>query len=522
MTVPTTSRRTSPRVAVIGAGMGGLSAAADLARQGLEVTVFERAARPGGKLRAQQVGDARVDAGPTVFTMRWVFVELFGDARQDLAAKLDLVKADVLARHAWTDGSAMDLHTDLSASADAIGRFAGAAEARRFLEFSERARRVYQALEQPFLRSPRPTPFSLVRNAGFGGLKGLWGISPFATLWDALGEHFHDPRLRQLFGRYATYCGSSPFQSPATLMLVAHVEADGVWMVRGGMERIAEAVAGLATTAGARIQCDAHVAHVVVEQGRVRGVALADGSMHEADAVVVNADASAVGTRLLGEGASRAVEPVVPAERSLSAVTWTLQAPCSGFAMSRHNVFFSSDYGAEFRQIFREGAPPSEPTVYVCAQDRGIGPDPAPGSPERLLCLVNAPARGDDPSHLGPEDWQRCEQTTFAMLQRCGLEVQRSTASTVRTTPLEFNALFPATGGALYGRASHGWQASFRRPAARTRVNGLYLAGGSVHPGPGVPMAALSGRLAARALMADLGSTARSRRAATSGGTSTR
>lgn len=253
------------RVAIIGAGIAGLVAALELAVRGLDVIVLERAAAPGGKLREVAIGGARLDAGPTVFTMRWVFDEIFAAAGAALGEHLSLKPVDVLARHAWSPDERLDLYADVDRSVDAIGALAGKAEAQRYRQFSQRARRIYETLERPFLRSSRPTPLSLVRGAGFRGVGDLWRIEPFATLWGALGEFFHDPRLRQLFGRYATYCGSSPFLAPATLMLVAHVERDGVWLVEGGMHRIAQAVADLAQARGARIRYGADVAEVLVD-----------------------------------------------------------------------------------------------------------------------------------------------------------------------------------------------------------------------------------------------------------------
>jgi 1-hydroxycarotenoid 3,4-desaturase len=158
--------------------------------------------------------------------------------------------------------------------------------------------------------------------------------------------------------------------------------------------------------------------------------------------------------------------------------------------------------------------------VYVCAQDREGGNGEPDGS-ERLLILVNAPPTGDRNPFDAPEV-EQCETRTFGLLAHCGLRVERLPETTIVTTPTDFHRLYPGTGGALYGQASHGWQASFRRPGSRTRIPGLYLAGGSTHPGPGVPMAALSGRLAAASVLQDLASTSRSVTTAISGGMSTR
>ena len=518
---------------VVGAGIGGLVTALELAARGIEVLVLERAAQPGGKVREVTLGGAAMDAGPTVFTMRWVFEELFDAVGENLADHLRLQPVSVLARHAWAGDEAMsqrlDLFADTARSADAIGAFAGAAEARGYLDFCERARRIYRTLETPFLRGARPSPLSLAGRAGLRGLPDLMRISPFATMASELGRHFADPRLRQLFGRYATYCGSSPFQAPATLMLIAHVEQDGVWLVEGGMHRIAQALSALAQARGASVRCNAPVDAILTRDGRARGVRLAGGEEIAADAVVFNGDAAALAAGLLGSAARGAAAPVDPARRSLSALTWNLLAETRDFPLSRHTVFFSDDSRAEFDDIFKRARLPSAPTVYVCAQDRGDDDAAAPAGAERLLLIVNAPATGDARPFTA-EELARCEASTFQAMAHCGLRVLRNPDHTLTTTPHDFHRLFPATGGALYGPASHGWAASFQRPGARSRLPGLYLAGGSVHPGPGVPMAALSGRQAAASVLADRASsrtahrpsTSPSRPTATPGGTSMR
>lgn len=512
----------SNRVIVIGAGIGGLSAAVDLARQGLEVVVLEKAAEPGGKIRSLEIDGARIDSGPTVFTMRWVFEEIFADAGAKLSDRLALRKAEILARHAWSFDERLDIFADANRSIDAISAFSGAAEGRRYAAFCEETRRIYDALERSFIRAQRPGPLSLVGRSGFSGIGGLRDIHPFSTMWSRLARHFQDPRLRQLFGRYATYCGSSPFRAPATLMLVAHVEREGVWLVEGGMRQLAVAMSELAGQLGARFRYDAEVRTILVENGRACGVMLAGGERLEADAVVLNADVAALAAGLFGTQCAPATSPPLPqAARSLSAVTWTISGRAEGFPLVRHNVLFSSDYEAEFNAISERRALPFEPTIYVCAQDRDDRAQPPDGAAERLLVLVNAPPTGDIHC-FDTVEISQCEQRTFQRLERCGLCMRRSPQSSILTTPRDFERLFPATGGALYGRASHGWMASFQRPGSRSNIPRLYIAGGSAHPGPGVPMAALSGRLAAASLIADCVSTSRSRPKATTGGILTR
>ncbi len=485
----------SKPIVIIGAGIGGLTAAALLAAQGYAVTVCEAAATPGGKLREVVAAGRAIDAGPTVFTMRHVFEEIFAAARANLADHLTLAPVTTLARHAWGDAR-LDLFADAAASADAIGAFAGAGEARRFTAFMAEAARTYRTLADTFLTKPATSPLGLTRRIGLTRPGDLLSIKPFATLWGALEGYFHDPRMRQLFGRYATYSGASPFAAPATLMLIAHVEASGVWAVAGGMHQIARAFEALATQHGATFRYAAPVAEIAIGRGGADGVVLANGERIEAAAVIVNADPQAIAAGLFGAAAAGAVPPLRSRDRSLSAMTLTMAATTTGFPLDHHNVFFSDDYAAEFADL-AAGRLPRAPSVYVCAGDHAAGG--TRHNTEALHMIVNAPATGDA---LTRGEIEQCQAATFARLAACGLMV--TPVETVRTTPADFAHLFPATGGALYGRASHGWRASFQRPGATTRVPGLFLAGGATHPGAGVPMAALSGRLAAEAVAREL------------------
>ena len=506
------------RVVVVGAGVAGLVAALQLAQRNLQVTVVEAAATPGGKMRQPLVDGAAIDSGPTVFTMRWIFEQIFAQAGTNLEDELELTALPVLARHAWSENERMDLFANPNLSRDAIARFAGPAEAKRFMEFCKQARAVYDALEGPFIRSQSPTLTSMSGDLGLRGLAVLAALGPMSNLWDALRQHFHDIRLQQLFARYATYCGSSPWQAPATLMLVTQVELDGVWAVKGGMHALAKTLARLAEAKGVKIRYSSPCASIATEGQCVSGVTLADGEFIAADSVVFNGDASALGQGLLGQQVKRAVPALAVSKRSLSAVTWSVHAETEGFPLDRHNVFFQPDYQREFSDIFSRGRLPQTPTVYVCAQDRGL--DEAAPERDRLLVLVNAPAEGG--RYLTESEIDACEHHSFSLLARYGLTIKRTQHNSLRTIPSDFHRMFPGSGGALYGMATHGWMSAFARSGASTRIPGLYLAGGSVHPGPGVPMAAMSGQLAAATLMGHLDSTSKSRRVVISGGMSTR
>lgn len=510
--------RNGQHAVVIGAGAGGLAAAIDLAGEGWRVTVVERASAPGGKLAPERCDNRVFDTGPTVLTLRGIFDELFAKAGSSLEAHLKLHRAEVLARHAWDESSRLDLFADPKRNADAIGQFAGAAEARRFGEFAAEAGRIFRTLEHTFIRAPRPGPVGLARRAGIRGQWDLLRIGAFGTLWRSLGRRFGDPRLRQLFARYATYCGSSPFAAPATLMLVAHAELDGVWLIEGGMHRLALALATAATRSGCEFRYGATACEVGLGTHGVESVQLATGERLDCDAVICNADVAAIAAGAFGSGLCAAVG--APAQRSLSALTVCAVAAPAGFPLVRHNVFFGRDYAREFADIFEHSRPPRDPTVYLCAQDRDDLGNHTAARGERVLCLINAPANGDR-RELSAKEVDTCLTAIERTLHRCGLRLPLRDRGYRITTPADFHRRYPGTGGALYGAASHGWMASFRRPAARTRIPGFYLAGGSTHPGPGVPMAVQSGRIAAECLREDWLSMRRSSWTAIGGGIST-
>jgi 1-hydroxycarotenoid 3,4-desaturase len=467
-------------VVIIGAGIGGLSCAAALAHAGCDVTVIEAQAQAGGKIRQLQ----GIDVGPTVFTMKWVFDHLFQQLDENLDSHVTLRKLDILARHWWRDGSQFDLHANPDHNIDAITTLAGRAEAEGYTRFARDAARIHETLKDSFLLSQRGSPFSLVGKAGLGS---VLGIRPFESLWNVLCGYFNDKRLRQLFGRYATYVGSSPYLSPATLMLIAHVEQQGVWTLEGGMYALVSVLQRLLQQKGVRFRFSEPVRNIGVAGGRVQHVDLASGERITASHVVFNGDANALPAGLLGDQAARAVKPCTPEERSLSAVTWSGTADIKDFPLHHHNVFFSGDYAQEFEDLVASRQLPTTPTTYVCKAN-GDG---------RLMVLINAPAAQIDVA--------KAEHAVLAHLSHCGLSLSGFAMHV--TTPENFAQMFPGSGGALYGRASHGWMAAFQRPGAATAITGLYLAGGSAHPGAGVPMAAISGQLAAQALCADQGLT---------------
>jgi len=429
---------------VIGAGMGGLTAAASLAAQGCAVTVLERAASPGGKLRQVQAGSSWIDAGPTVLTMRWVFEALFAEWGETFNERVRLSRLSLLARHAWSENERLDLFADPARTEEAIAAFAGPREAKGYARFRRDAARLFAILRGPFLERSKPSLPELLWRIGLHRIGDQLAINPYQTLWGALGGYFRDPRLRQLFARYATYAGSSPFRCPATLMLIAHVEQEGVWSVEGGMHALARGLAAAGANCGVRFEYGAEAARIELAFGRVAGVRLQDGRRLAADVVVFNGDPGALAGGLLGPDARRAVAPLPRSRRSLSAWALALEAESGGFPLTRHNVFFSPDYRAEFADVFRQGRPPVAPSVYICAQDRGDDPTAAPIR-ERLLLLVNAPACGD--AGWSAKESEQCERGARLTLARCGLTLPAPLRAANLTTPEDFARLFPGSGG---------------------------------------------------------------------------
>lgn len=515
--------QTDARIVIIGAGIGGLAAAVLLAAAGLPVTVVEAADGPGGKMRTLPSAAGPVDAGPTVLTLRSVFDAIFAAAGTRLDDHVTLIPQPVLARHWWPDGSTLDLHRDTEASAAAIRAFAGPRAEAEFRRFDTLADRLYRAFDAPVMRAPRPHLSGILRAAlADPGLAPA--LVPGRSLDGVLRRSFTDPRLRQLFGRYATYVGGLPARTPAVLALIWQAEARGVWAVAGGMNRLAHALADLATARGAQVHYGTRATGLVQRSGRIVGVGLSDGRTLPATHVLFNGDPRALTAGALGPAAAAAL-PARTARalgrRSLSAEVWTFAARAHGPDLAHHNVFFTADPDTEFGPLAR-GLRPTAQSLYLCAEDRVGGPPPDDGS-ERFEIILNAPPRA--PSDTTPQqDTASCHRRTFPTLARFGLTFSPTPQPTgsVLTGPAGFAALFPESLGALYGQSPHGPLAPFLRPGTRTRLPGLYLAGGGVHPGPGVPMAALSGRHAAAAIMTDLASTSPSPRTATPGGISTR
>jgi 1-hydroxycarotenoid 3,4-desaturase len=505
------------RVAVIGAGVAGLVAAARLAHAGCAVTLIEAAARPGGRMRTLDSAAGPVDAGPTVLTLRGVFDELFAAAGRSLDDHVRLTPLPQIARHWWPDGTRLDLVTDTEANAAAICAAFGPRAETAFRTFDAAAAAAFAAFEAPVMRAPC---IALPRVAAAAlRTPAAWPLlAPGRTLSGYLDRIFAEPKLRQLFGRYATYVGGLPAEVPALLALVWRAETAGVWAVAGGMGRLAAALADLAEAGGARLRSGVVAERILVHWGRVAGVGLADGSSVAADAVVFAGDPAALAQGLLGRAAQAAVAAGPLRRRSLSARVWAFAAQAGGADLAHHTVLFTDDPAAEFGPL-AAGRAPEAGTIYLCAQDRGAGP--APAGPERFEAIQNAPPIPQGAPPPPPSEDERCHAMFLQTLDRFGLALSPAPPIAAMTGPRDWARMHPGSAGSIYGSSPAGMLAAFRRPTAATPLPGLWLAGGGVHPGPGVPMAARSGLNAAAAILAAPPSPSRSGRTAMPGGMST-
>jgi 1-hydroxycarotenoid 3,4-desaturase len=486
------------RAIVIGGGVGGLAASINMARAGIATTLFERGATVGGRLREVDVGGQKFLGGPSVLTMRHVFEELF-DGK--LAEHVTLLPLDPLCRHFFADGSELDLFTDTERTRAAIARFAGPRDADGYMSFRKQAAKIYEIVRGPFMERPLPSLFDFMNPRAMWQMTQIDGMR---TLVKALESFFRDRRLQQLFARYATYNGSSPYHAPATLAVIAHVEnAFGIFAVKGGLYRLAEALAARAKALGVEIVTNADVESIVLEpaggplatSSRARGVRVG-GEVSWADCVIANCDVADAYERLLSDMAPirKLARQYEAEELSLSAYVLLSVADKSPLTLAHHNVFFSRDYPAEFESLVRARRPPDEPTVYLCAEDRA--PDATPGERERCFLLTNAPPLDGKGRHV---DWsaeaKACRERIENTLSRHNWKLVSHHIGEI--TPPDFAARFPSSKGAIYGLASNSKMAAFKRPANKIpEIENLYFCGGSVHPGAGLPMVALSAKIA--------------------------
>jgi phytoene desaturase len=480
---------------VIGAGVGGLAAAARLAALGHRVQLHERAPTHGGKLGEYRRDGFTFDTGPSLLTLPAVFDELFADTGGP--AELDVVPVDPVCAYRFADGTELAMPFDPAAVPAALDAALGAGRGAQWSRLHARSARLWELVGEDVLRHPLAAT-DLLRFSR--RVRDLRMVAPWRTLRGLGSAMLPDPRLRTWLDRYATYSGSDPRRTPSVLSVTSYVEqAFGGWYVRGGLRRLADALLERCAKLGVEVHLGSEVTRVETRGGRVVGVALAGGTTVAADLVVCDADATVLYERLLpGPEAARPRRSLRRAPRSLAGFVLLL-ALDGREPGPAHRIWFPPDPDAEFDAVLgRRRRPVPDPTVYVHApDDPALRPD---DRSEGWFVLVNAPPH--DPA--GGTDWDapgladRYADHVLARLAARGTDVRDRIRWREVRTPADLERDTAAPGGAIYGTASHGPRAALLRPTNRSPVPGLYLVGGSAHPGGGLPLVALSAAIVAR------------------------
>ncbi len=499
-------------IGVIGAGLGGLTAAVTLAGRGHRVVLFERSPWLGGKAAELSEAGFRFDMGPTILTLPSVFARVFAEAGRDMAKELDLVPLDPQWRCFYEDGAVLDLEADLKRMAAKLERFEPGTGAgyRRFMAISERLHGISDRFF--FWRSVGSVRDTIDVGATFSPsvLGDLLALRFGRTVAGTVRKAVPEPRVAQMLDHFTQYVGSSPAASPAVLCGIAHMQTqEGIWYPKGGTRAVPEALARVAGALGVEIRLETGIRKILTEPAGKKGKLAVVGLLTDSgervplSAVVSNADSVRTHRELLGSEPARRFERRRRYEPACSGVVLYLGLDRAYDHLLHHNFVFSADPHQELDAIYRRGVPADDPTCYVCAPAR-TDPAVAPAGGEALYVLVHTP-------YLRPgHDWQQMfpgyRRTILDKLKRtAGLEdLEDRIVFESALTPEDIHRRYHVLDGAIYGLASHGRMTGAFKPANRSRdVSGLYLAGGAAHPGPGMPMVGMSGWIAADALDSD-------------------
>ncbi|MEE8601707.1 phytoene desaturase family protein [Euzebya tangerina] len=499
------------RVVVIGAGVGGLAAAARLAALGHSVTVVEQAPTVGGKLGVHREAGFTFDTGPSLVTLPWTLLETL-EATGGTPENLPLRRLDPIARYRFADDTWLDAWSDEATFKAELDRHLGLGAGVQWGALMERAERVWDASEQPILRSALRGPLDLLPLAARP--RALHAVAPHRTLRSLGREYLSDPRLRMMLDRYATYSGSDPRRAPAALVTVPYAERTwGGWYIDGGLRTIATVLTDRITALGGTVATGTAASRILTDGAAATGVKLADGTRIEADVVVANADAQILAAHLLPPANRRPLRRRLRhAPRSLAGYVLLLGVRTAGLSgaaadMAAHTVLFPADYDDEFDSLF--GRPSlrravvrrvvgatvhrhryvPDPTIYISVPD---DPSVAPAGHQAWFVLVNAPRT--DQATSPPDGYA---DHILRLMAARGVDVRHAVTLRVERPPAVLEETAATPGGAIYGTSSNGPLAAFLRPPNVSDLQGLFLVGGSAHPGGGLPLVLLSAEIVA-------------------------
>ena len=489
------------KVAVIGAGIGGLSVAARLAKAGHLVEIFEQSNVVGGKCRTEWIDGFAFDTGPSLLTLPAVYRELFTKTGKRLEHVLELEPVDPAFAYKFADSKSLNF-SNLSnqKTYSEISQVLGQSPAKQWQAIIERAEKMWDASRIDFIESELTSPLQLIRKPDF--LKRLITIAPNQTLRNFGKKLNLDPHLQMIIDRYATYSGSDPRKAPAVLLTIAFIEATfGAWHIKGGIGQLATALLERNLQLGVKIQTNTEVVQILTEANTVSGIQLKDGQKLSFDIVVSNSDAQLTYENLIksdSKSVLRTRKSISKVDKSLAGFSLLLGLKKSDIKLKHHNVFFPTDYDAEFDQIFKTKTPVTDPTIYICApDDEKMVKDQ---NTESWFVLVNAPLHDEQNGFNWKGHSNQYGEKIIKKLDNLGLKVSERLISKSFRSPLDLQNYAFAPGGAIYGTSSNSPRAAFWRAKNRGALNGLFLVGGSAHPGGGLPLVGISAEIVANAI----------------------
>jgi phytoene desaturase len=490
----------TPRAYIIGAGIAGLATAIRLACQGWAVEVFEKNGYPGGKLSHFDLEGYQFDAGPSLFTQPQNIEELFNYAGEDIRDYFSYQSLPLACRYFYEDGTVVEGHTQAAALAEELSNKLGE-NPTKVTDYLAQSAKMYQHIGQIFLNHSLHKLQTLRQAPIAQALRHTKARYLFDSM-DGMNRHFfNNPKTVQLFNRFATYNGSNPYQAPAMLCMIPHLEHnEGTFYPHGGMISITNALYRLARKKEVQFHFNQKVDRILLENGQAVGLEVA-GEQRFAKTIVSNMDVYFTYLNLLNN-ASKAKQ-ILKQERSSSAFIfyWGINHWFENLHL--HNIFFSGNYEKEFESIFLTKEPYSDPTIYVNITAKCEPGTQAPAGKENWFVMVNAPA------HVG-QNWDEVREIyRVAILQKLSRILQIDIASLIEVertlSPAEIESVTSSYMGSLYGTSSNDKMAAFlRHPNFSKDISNLYFVGGSVHPGGGIPLCLKSAQIASDLIYEDI------------------
>jgi len=482
------------KAATVGAGLGGLSASIYLKSKGWDVDVYEAQSFPGGKAAEEYLDGYRFDIGPSLVTMPWVFKDVFQTAGKDIDQELTIIKLKEICTYYLSDGSYLKAWSDLEKFGSEIEKIYEGSQ-KSLKKYLKEAEKAYKLGGELFLTKPIHEARTLLKLSTLSKLIRFAGIHPFSTLNKINSKFFEDPRLVQLFNRYATYNGSDPYQTPATMLIIPFVEYNGGgYGIKEGIYEIPKKLHKAAEDLGVQFYFREKVEKINMKKKKISGIT-AESGFKDYDVVISDADILYTYEELLELPDAKKARRYRKLEPSSSGIVFYWGINRNFEELSVNNIFFSSDYPAEFRAMFEDKTMPKEPTVYVNITSK-LTPSDAPKDCENWFVLLNAPA--DD-----NQDWDRlvsnARKAAINLLsKRLGVNIESHIVTEGILTPPDIQRRTGSTHGSLYGISSNTTKAAFLRHRNRSKhIKGLYFCGGSAHPGGGMPLVLLSGKICA-------------------------